>query len=381
MAEPLRVVYYGGFDPRSGIKNIIKKYALYFDEMYVVNSFKLLGLYAKDYEQFDEYHIVREQCKEIMGELKEFSKATNFLIQFYDPLEIADRKLWEQVTKITENDLNDPELKRTAISLFKHEHLVTGMVTGTNIALANSLKLRSAPATNENSLDDLMLRKITLLLDKFKQRDVSFADEHARFMYSKYRLVNLYGFKIFDKLPLPVGDISEGRIADLRHNRNFRRFRINFRKRVENCIGRATDLLDLEKRVIPEERNKLKEELKRYQKITEGKIPEMRSDLIRTAAKGSIAVGVLSSLAFGWPIGLVTFLAYGSGDLFMYYIDKRRILKEYSPCCTFLFNLGGTGTPKTQKRYQTIAPLPKLKLRENYGLLASTAALYFMDER
>lgn len=385
--EPLRVVYYGGLDPSSGISEVAKKYALYFDEMYVVNSYKLLELYEKEYEYFEYYNIL-ERCKTIMDDLREFSKTTGFKISFYDPIEKSNINLWKLITEVTERDLREEELKKEAVNLFGSGDVTTGMLTGINIALSKSIEMSCSPITNEIKLNNLTLKKMDIIIRKTKES--FFKESLEKTIYRKFNPMNLYGFEIFNKLPLPLGDLSEKKIAELRQEKKFENFRESLAERACLCVEKAASLAELDKVIIPNEAEKLQNELRSYQKVFDDDIPKLRSDVKKNVIKDAF-MGLLSASATGIPLGVLSFLGLTSIEYILGYIrPKKNLLQKYDPCCTFLFDLSGSVSleqVKRQKRTRDLQ-LPKIrdinqkekgqkKMHDEYGALASRAAIYF----
>jgi len=385
MEQALRVVYYGALDPRSKMEDIVKKYSLYFDEMYVVDSSKLLEIYKREYEEFEYYYIVVERCKKIMESLKEFSKETGFLIHFYEPIEISNQGLWNLITQITEIDLKS-NLGKEALKSFKSEEISGGMLTGINIALGNSIEFSAAPITNEYQLFSLTQKKFTEKMSELRKIDPSIYEESLKKAFlSKYNIDNLYGFEILRRLSLPISALSSDKIATLRWNKNFEKFRLSLRQRAYDCVERSANLLEIHDKLIPKQVEELQADFRSYQKIIKEDVPKMRQEVIKEVARDSVGIGVLTALAFGIPIGLACFFSSATLEyIFGYYKPKRELLNKYDPCCTFLFNLTGTALQK-EKEQSIIKCLrsPKKDIQmppKNYGALATAAALYFWDE-
>lgn len=382
MKDKLKGVYYGGLDPRSRITSIAKKYALYFDELHVVNSLKLLELYKKPLSEIGKYSTIADKYKTVMSEINEFSEATGFTVSFYDPIETSNAKLWKLVIETTENDLREARMTQEALKTFQPNHIAEGMITGINIALAKSIELSSAPITNELALHELAMKKVNVALAKFQESDLLPKKLGQRFFLSKEQITNLYGFEILNRLPLPVGELSERKIAELRGSPKFENFRNNLINKSRECVERATDILNLDQELIPLKVQKLKKDLRGYEKTVKEEIPKLRSEFRRNLVRNSVSIGLLTAIAFGAPLGLVCFSAATILEyLYGYYEPKEDLLSRHDSCCAFLFDLGGIVELKRQRRHLS-SLLPKMDIgsaKERYGFEASLAALYLED--
>jgi hypothetical protein len=383
MQETLRIVYYGALDPRSGIKAVVKRYALYFNEMHVVNGLKLLQIYEREYRDFEHFDLAIQRCKKVMDDLRDFSQTTGFAINFYDPLEISNSQLWKMVEQATERDLQT-DLRKEAVDAFKSEDIAAGMITGVNIALAKSIELTSAPITNETYLHDLAMKKFDVALEDIKNSHPYLKDSFRELFHSNYNFANLYGFDIFKRLDLPVADLSDEAIAELRKTNRFEKFRTNLQKRAYDCVEKATSLLERDKKVT-EQVAEFEAECRQYEKAVKEDVPKMRRDFLKNVTRDSIAVGFLTSLAFGLPIGLLCFGITSSSEYFAtYYKAKKDLLKKYDSCCAFLFDLreGKLNKPGNQMPDE-IFQMPGLDVnipQGSFGALASKAALYFWTQ-
>lgn len=229
-----------------------------------------------------------------------------------------------------------------------------------------------------------MTRKLISLIEKLDNIDFSYKYlSSKKSLFLKYNLANLYGFKIFDGLQLPIANLDMEKIKILRHDKNFVSFRKLLIDETKNNLDVARDILFKKEIIVNEKVDKIKNELKEYEKTMNEKIPKMKSELVKIGVKEGVGIGFLSGLAFGLPIGLIAFGATISIDLIDYYVKKSNLLRKFGPHCSFLFNLNKISNYK-YKNYIDIdkdkrGRVLKIKSFDKLGLLASTAATYLFD--